>query len=220
MDNAGDRRKDCGVAGDLRPQSEIWANLVMLGPMPSVGAVRIVARNAALQLFWAVAARRLHARAGSGYKAADPAQRSELSWPTRAMPAVGLGKGPYERPQTTDAEGNRRVARRKHLAGLRADRRVVRPARAGGEGHRRRRRGPGHQGHGPDLDRPAHARGNRARRGGPRLRPPSWPRRRSTSPTSRARRGRATRRCRAARTGRTPSYGSCAVIPSSRTARS
>ena len=44
--------------------------------------------------------------------------------------------------------------------------------------------------------------------------------RRFRSPSAAARRARATRRCRAGRTGRTPSSGWCAIIPSSRTARS
>ena len=43
------------------------------------------------------------------------------------------------------------------------------------------------------------------------------PRSRCRSPNAAARRVRATRRCRAGKTGRTPSSGWCAIIPSSRT---
>ena len=43
------------------------------------------------------------------------------------------------------------------------------PAPARGEGHRRRRRRAGHQGHGPDARRPAGARGDREGRGRPEL---------------------------------------------------
>ena len=46
------------------------------------------------------------------------------------------------------------------------------------------------------------------------------PTRRSACPRPRRRRARATRRCRAGRTGRMRSSGWCAIIPSSRTARS
>src|SRR6187200_1896844 len=50
------------------------------------------------------------------------------------------------------------MAGRQHLTHLRADRRILRSARARGEGHRRRRRSAWHQRHGPDLLRAALAR--------------------------------------------------------------
>ena len=88
-------------------------------------------------------------------------------WPALAvLPVPASRKGPDERSQAANAQSHRRMAGGEHLAVLRADRRVLRPARAGGEGHRRRRRGARHQGHGPHLQRPADARGDQGRRGG------------------------------------------------------
>src|SRR6185312_13137179 len=54
-------------------------------------------------------------------------------------------------PYPSDAKSDRRMAGRQHLAHLRADRRILRSARARGEGHRRRRRSAWHQRHGPDA---------------------------------------------------------------------
>src|SRR6185503_4506487 len=66
----------------------------------------------------------------------------------------------YKR-SSPDAEGDRRLADRQHHAHFRADRRILRPASAGGEGHRRRRRGQGDQGPGPGFRRPTYPRGHR-----------------------------------------------------------
>ena len=64
------------------------------------------------------------------------------------------------------------------------------------------------------------ARGNRRGRAGPGPSPASFDRRRCARPNSRSRAARATRRCRAGTTARTPCCGYCATIPSSRTRRS
>ena len=61
-----------------------------------------------------------------------------------------------------DAQGDRRLAGREHLAVLRADRRFLPSPPARGEGDRRRRGGADHQGSGPGPDRPADPRGYRA----------------------------------------------------------
>jgi tetratricopeptide (TPR) repeat protein len=54
-----------------------------------------------------------------------------------------------------DAQGHRGLAGRQHLADLRADRRLLRPASAGSARHRRRRRGARHPRRRPAGQRPA-----------------------------------------------------------------
>src|SRR5579862_1807805 len=66
-----------------------------------------------------------------------------------------------------DAESNRRVAGREHLAVVRPDRAAVQPASAGSEGDRRRRRCPRHQRARSDPHRAIDPRGNLRRRSRP-----------------------------------------------------
>ena len=119
----------------------------------------------------------------------------------------------------TDAEGDRRLAGREHHAHLPADRRVLRPARARGERHRRRRGGAGDQGLRPDGQPPADRRGDQEGRKATRRIASSS----TTTRPPRARRsarGRATPRSPSARTGRRRSPGWSSSTPSSRTGRS
>ncbi len=79
-----------------------------------------------------------------------------------------------------DAEGDRRLARREHRAFLRPDRGVLQIAPARGQGDRRRRRRPGHQGPRSGADRAVEPRGHRGRRG--RSRPAAQARRPQGAP--------------------------------------